>query len=107
MAFDAETNAFIDQYARPVAELIRNLKVKSEEMQAQWDGGISAKFAGEDATVAGDQNAANHPVTGADVTNTVARAEQILDGTGFTAAGGLQGVNMMDAPLKLVVREVL
>ena len=107
MAMNEETDNFIDTYARPYAEKIRDAQALGDEMVSQWNGGISALFAGEDAVVAGDQNAEHHPVTGADVTNTITRSMQVLDGSGgFESGGGLNGANMMDAVLKLVVRTI-
>ena len=106
MPMNAESDNFIDTQMRPAAEKLRNAQVAFNEAIAHWNGGINALFAGEDTVVAGDQNAEHHPVTGADVTNTMNRMMQIVDGGGFDAAGGLNGANMMDAPMKLVVRTI-
>ena len=103
-----EATNFVDTYGRPYAERLRDLQLFGDEMIAQWNGGINAHFAGQDAEVVQDQNVDHHPVTGADVTNTISRSMQVNDGAaGFEAGGGLNGANMMDAPLKLVVQTVL
>ena len=105
---NAEATNFVDTYGRPFAEKLRDLQLFANEMRAAWDGGISAHFAGQDSEVVQDQNVAHHPVTGADVTNTITRANQITNGDGgFESGGGLNGANMMDAPIKLVVRPAL
>lgn len=107
-----EATNFVDTYGRPYAEKERELQALRNEMIAQWNGGINAHFSGQNAEVVQDQNVAHHPVTGADVTNTVNRAMQIADGAagggsaGFESDGGLNGAFMMDALLKLVVRTI-
>lgn len=101
-----EATNFVDTYARPFAEKLRDLQSFGNEMVAVWNGGVNAQFSGKDSQVSQDQNVDFHPVTGADVTNTITRANQVLGGGGFDAAGGLNGANMMDAPLALVVRTI-
>ncbi len=107
MPMNEESDNFIDHYMRPAAEAMRDVQALYNEAIAQWNGGINSLFAGEDAVVAGDQNAEHHPVTGADITNTMNRMMQVVDGgPGYESGGGLNGPNMMDAPLKLVVRTI-
>lgn len=104
---DPEATNFLDTYGRPFAERVRDLQAFGNEMVAAWNGGISTLYSGQDAEIVQDQNVDNHPVTGADVTNTVTRSMQILDGAGgYEAGGGLNGANMMDAILALVVRTI-
>ena len=100
---DPEATNFVDHF-RQTAEKMRALQIQATEDIAQWNGGINALFSGQDDEVVQDQNVNHHPVTGADVTNTIMRCMQIVDGAGgFESGGGLNGANMMDAPLKLVV----
>ncbi len=104
---DPEATNFVDTYGRPYAEKLRELQSFGNEMIAQWNGGINALFSGQDAEEVQDQNVEHHPITGADMTNTITRAMQVADGAGgFESGGGLNGANMMDAPLKLVVRTI-
>ncbi len=104
---DPEATNFVDTYGRPYAEKLRDLQSFGNEMIAQWNGGINALFSGHDDDLVEDQNLEHHPVTGADVTNTITRSMQVADGAaGFESGGGLNGANMMDAPLKLVVRTI-
>lgn len=105
---DSEATNFVDTYGRPYAEKLRDLQLFGNEMIAQWNGGINAHFSGQDAEVVQDQNVENHPIIGADMTNTINRAMQVAGvAGGFESGGGLNGANMMDAPLKLVVNTVL
>ena len=103
-----EATNFVDTYMRPlVAERMRDIQAQGNEALAQWNGGISAHFIGSESEIVQDQNVADHPVTGGDVINTITRLTQVLDGTaGFESGGGLNGPNMMDAPLLLVVRTI-
>ena len=102
-----EATNFVDTYSRPYAEKLRDLQVFGNEMISQWNGGINTLFSGQDAEEVQDQNVDFHPVTGAEVTNCVARGMQVHDGnSGFETGGGLNGPNMMDSCLLLVVRTV-
>lgn len=101
-----EATNFVDHF-RQTMEKLRNLQIQATEDIVQWNGGINAHFAGQDTEVVQDQNVDHHPVTGADVTNSITRIMQVADGAGgFESGGGLNGANMMDAPLKLVVKTV-
>ena len=104
---DPEATNFVDTYGRPYAEKLRELQAFGNEMSAQWNGGINTLFSGQDSEEVQDQNVLHHPITGADMTNTITRAMQVADGAaGFETGGGLNGANMMDAVLALVVRTI-
>ncbi len=105
---DPEVTTFGDQYARPVAEKLRDLRVAANEMIAEYFlsiSGNSAFAAGAGGDLIGDQNVTTQPYTKTDLINLITRLQQVVDGAaGFESGGGLNGANMMDSPGKLVVR---
>ena len=104
---DPEVTSFGDTYARNAATILRDLVGRANEMIAEYFLSISGNtefVSASNDDVIGDQSSDSQPYTKADLINVITRLQQVVDGAaGFESAGGLNGANMMDAPLKLVV----
>ena len=105
---DPEVIEFSNQYARPVATKLRDFWRAAQEMKAEYLLDIADNAAwqaadGGDAVM--DSNGETQPYTKQHMVDCMTLFGQLLSGnSGFESGGGLNGTDVMDPVLKLIVR---
>jgi hypothetical protein len=92
---DPEAVQFAEQYARPMAEMLRWFQHTANDMEARWNSGVSAKFPNDASNVV-DSNATGSPMTSGNVNTIITRVSGMV--------ADLNAANAMDGVLPATVR---
>lgn len=69
---------FSQQYCRPMAEMLRWLQATGNDMNAVWNGGVSALMTNDVDDIVQDSNVGQHPYSGANANTVMARLQAVL-----------------------------